>query len=228
MRREPGAERRQPLRASERHIRRSGHRRVQRERPLSGACRADRRPQAPRCVRRDGDRRLAGRAGGRRRDARARKRLDTPDRRNRKRQRLAGLDAVRDGQVRAARHGAMSCAGAGSEEHPCRAFRDRRRHRERNHAGQWRRCARRPTRPRCDRAGIPARSSSAPQRLDLGNRTEAVGGAVLAPRRIVKYTHDDAPGPGNNCRCEPAGPSARADRAKASLIFADKKNQTFT
>ena len=63
-------------------------------------------------------------------------RLDPVHRRLGEREGLCAVGAVRDGQVRAARAGAEHGARAGAEEHPCRAFRHRWRHRRPGHAGE--------------------------------------------------------------------------------------------
>ena len=62
--------------------------------------------------------------------------------------------------------------------HPCRAFRDRRRHPERRAAGAGQQ-PRQPARSRRHRRDLLGHAAAAPQRLELGGRGQAVGGEVL-------------------------------------------------
>jgi NAD(P)-dependent dehydrogenase (short-subunit alcohol dehydrogenase family) len=102
---------------------------------------------------------------------------------------LRQLGRLRDGQVRAARPGPGAGARGIARRHPRRPFRDRRRYREcrafsaGGSAGQ-------PAGPGRDRRDLLARDAPAPQRLELGGRIAAVGGAVLTrqARQIHKET----------------------------------------
>ena len=66
-----------------------------------------------------------------------------------------------------------------AQGHPCRPFRDRRRHHERRAPGAGQR-ARQPARSRRHRRDLLGHAAAAPQRLELGGRGQAVGREVLA------------------------------------------------
>ena len=122
------------------------------------------------------------RGGGRRvaevhRDLRADNRLDAGLRQLfRKLQCAEQVVGVGD---RERRHGVGLGAGASAQGSTCGTFRHRWRRAQRQSA-RSRRASRQHPRPRWHRPNLPVRPAPAAQRLDLGDRTAAVGGDVLS------------------------------------------------
>ncbi|CAA9268364.1 MAG: Short-chain dehydrogenase, associated with 2-hydroxychromene-2-carboxylate isomerase family protein, partial [uncultured Acetobacteraceae bacterium] len=129
-------------------------------------------------ARRFGLRRLPRGPGGGAADAAEGAGRGAVHRRVREREGLPGLRRLRHGQVRAARAGAEHGARAGAQGHPRGALRHRRRHPQFAAAGRGR-LAGQHAGPGRDRAELPPRARTGPQRLDLGDRAAALGGEVL-------------------------------------------------
>ena len=107
-------------------------------------------------------------------------RRDHFHRRLREREGLCAVGAVCHGQIRAARPGAEHGAGTVAAGHPRWPCRDRRRHPQRapaRSAGQARQHAR--SRRHC--AELSRSFAAAAQRVGLGDRIAALGGAILNP-----------------------------------------------
>ncbi len=165
---EPARLRRHRPRASRQAVcrARSGarRRRLQRQLPHARAVHRTRSGRGRQGDRRLGLRRLPGGAGGGQAHAAETPRRHFVHRRFGEREGLRAVGALRHGQVRLARTGAKPGARTVAAGHPCRAFRHRRRHRQRAPAavaGQSGRAAR-PRRHRAELSGTSCSSRAAP------------------------------------------------------------------